>query len=417
MALRSTGSAKGTAGFSQERLAQIAPAIQTAIDGGELSGAVTLLWRNGEIAQVNTLGKRDIERNLPMQRDTLFRIASMTKPITSVLILMLMEEGKLKLDDPITKWAPEFAGRSVLRDAQGSIEDTYPSPREITIEDLLTHRSGLAYAFNSLGPIAEAYKNKLGDVFAIELTSDEFIKVLASLPLIYAPGERFYYGHSTDVLGFIAERVERKPFRDLLFERIVSPLDLVDTDFWVPPAKRNRAATVYFSDQNSKALMPLPFKSGDAAPIFCSGGGGLISTADDYLKFARLLLGQGEADGVRLLRPETVALMTADKLTEAQHKYPLSRLPFWEENGFGLGISMITDAQKRAWIGPATVGSFGWPGVFSTWWCADPAENMVMLYLAQSIVPPTPENTARFVLGTGTPWPTFQTLTYTALGR
>ncbi len=215
-------------------------ALEGAVARGDPPGAVTLLWRDGKIVQAAALGKRDIERDLSMQRDTLFRIASMTKPITSVLILMLMEEGKLRLEDPIVTWAPELADRRVLRDPSGSIDDTYPSPRNITIEDLLTHRSGIAYAFSSTGQIAEAYAGALGDESISSFGADEFLAALASLPLVDPPGERWRYGHSFDVLGFIAERIEGKPFREALLERILLPLGMGDTDFWVPAAKQAR---------------------------------------------------------------------------------------------------------------------------------------------------------------------------------
>jgi CubicO group peptidase (beta-lactamase class C family) len=272
--------------LSPQILEQIAPAIEGAIASGDPAGAVTLLWRDGEVAHVAALGMRDVERKLPMQRDTLFRIASMTKPITSALILMLMEEGKLRFDDPIVKWGPEFAARRVLKRANGPVEDTYPAPRDITIDDLLTHRSGLAYAFTSIGPIADAYQKALGDLRTIALGSDEFLKALATVPLTYAPGERWRYSHSTDVLGFIAERIEGRPLRDLLLERILEPLGMVDTDFWIPAHKRERAAVVYSFDKNAGAPAPVALPPRDAVPKFCNGGGGLVSTADDYLKFA-----------------------------------------------------------------------------------------------------------------------------------
>jgi CubicO group peptidase (beta-lactamase class C family) len=403
--------------LSAQILEQIAPAIGSAIANGDPAGAVTLLWRNGKVAHVAALGMRDVERKLPMQRDAIFRIASMTKPITSALILMLMEDGKLRLDDPIVKWAPEFAARRVLKDANGPVEDTYPAPRDITIDDLLTHRSGLAYAFTSIGPIADAYQKALGDLRAIALGPDEFLQALATVPLSYAPGERWHYGHSTDVLGFIAERIEGRPLRDLLLERILQRLGMVDTDFWVPPHKRERAAGVYSFDKNAGAPAPVPLPPRDAAPKFCSGGGGLVSTADDYLKFARMLLGRGEADGVRLLKPETLALMTANRLTDQQRAILAAAEPHWRGQGFGLGVGIEMDADARAGFGPSTNGAYGWPGSFGTWFRIDPAENMVMIYLVQRSVPLAPENVARIMTGAGTPLESFQKLTYAALKR
>src|SRR5215472_4724980 len=207
-------------GFNQDKLGAIAPALKAIVDGGDLSGFVTLTYRRGEIAQLNILGRRNIEENLPMTRDTLFRIASMTKPVTSVAALMLMEEGKFKLEDPITKWAPEFSNMRVLKTADGPLDETAPAPRAITMDDIFTHRSGLAYGFSSMGPIAHEYQRVLGDVLNNNMTSDKWMQALSTLPLLYPPGERFHYSHSTDVLGFLVGRVAGMPFRDFLIERL-----------------------------------------------------------------------------------------------------------------------------------------------------------------------------------------------------
>ena len=408
-------------GFSAEGLAKIGPTLQGVVDNGYLSGAVTLLWRNGEIADVTCVGKRDLASGAPMARDTLFRIASMTKPVTSVATLMLLEEGKLRLDDPITQWAPEFSDMKVLKDAEGALDETYPAPRDITVEDLLTHRSGLAYGFTSLGPIANAYQHALGDVLNSAHAPDVWMKALAGLPLAYAPGERFHYSHATDVLGFLIERIEGKPFRQILFDRIFKPLGMVDTDFWVPPEKADRAAVVYRFDEATNELKPVRFASLEAPPAFCGGGGGLISTADDYLKFARMMLGRGEVDGVRLLKAETVDMMIANRLTDEQRAIPFMGIPFWAGQGFGLGVSVITDAEKQAWMGIGTNGAFGWPGAFGTWWRADPAENMVMLYLVQNSMPLEPGSASQLATGqrlaAAAALPMFQNIAYSALGR
>jgi CubicO group peptidase (beta-lactamase class C family) len=407
-------------GFSREGLAKITPALQGVIDSGVLSGAVTLVWRNGQVADVTVVGKRDIAAGAPMRRDTLFRIASMTKPITSVAALMLVEEGKLKLDDPITKWMPEFKDMKVLKDAQGPVEDTYPAPRDITVDDLMTHRSGFAYGFTSVGPIAFAYQKALGDVLNTDLEPDAWLKALSTLPLSYPPGDRLHYSHSTDVLGFLVGRVAGKPFRDVLFEKIFKPLGMVDTDFYIPPEKRDRAAVVYRLEEDM-SLSPVPFKRHDTPPAYCGGGGGLVSTADDYLKFARMMLGKGEVDGVRLLKPETVELMVANRLTDAQREIPFLGMPFWAGQGFGLGVSVVMDQEKQAWMGPSTNGAFGWPGAFGTWWSADPAENLIMIYLVQNSMPLEPESASQLATGqrmvAAAALPMFQSLTYGALGR
>ena len=407
-------------GFAAEALAKIPPTLQPIADSGALSGFVTLLFRHGEIAQINTIGYRDIEKKLPMERDTLFRIASMTKPVTSIAALMLMEEGKFKLDDPITKWAPEFANMRVLKDAQGALDDTVPAERDITFDDLFTHRGGLAYGFSSLGPIAHEYQRVLGDVLSNDTTPDEWMKKLASMPLLYQPGERFHYSHSTDVLGFLVGRIAGMPFRDFLMQRIFGPLGMSDTDFYVPPQKRARAAVVYRMSVEKNVLEPLPFKQYDAPPAYCGGGGGLISTADDYLKFARMMMNKGELNGTRLVKPETVALMCTNRLTPEQRAIPfLGAIPMWDGMGFGLGVSVIDAPEKLGFLGMGGVGSFGWPGAFGTWWQADPANDLIMIYLIQNSMPLEPGALANLAagqrMGGRLALPMFQRATYEAL--
>jgi CubicO group peptidase (beta-lactamase class C family) len=409
-------------GFSAEGLAKIAPTLQPIADAGDLSGFVTLLFRHGEIAQINTIGHRDLEKKLPMERDSLFRIASMTKPVTSVAALMLLEEGKFRLDDPITRFAPEFKNMRVLKDAQGALDQTVPAAREITFDDIFTHRSGLAYGFSSLGPIAHEYQRVLGDVLNNDMTADVWMKALARMPLLYQPGERFHYSHATDVLGFLVGRIAGMPFRDFLVQRIFKPLGMVDTDFYVPKDKRARAAVVYRMNNEKNVLEPLPFKQYDAPPNFCGGGGGLISTVDDYLKFARMMLNKGELNGTRLLKPATIELMCTNRLTPAQRAIPfLGSIPMWEGMGFGLGVSVIDAPDKLGFLGMGGVGSFGWPGAFGTWWQADPANDLIMIYLIQNSMPLEPGALANLAagqrMGGRLALPMFQRLTYEALTR
>ncbi len=376
-------------GFDAEALAQVPAAMQAMIDQGALSGMVTLVWRKGEIVQLNTLGSRDLATKAPMQRDTLFRIASMTKPVTSVAAMMLVEEGKLKLDDPITRWIPELADLQVLKDAAGPLDDTYPAPRDITVEDLLTHRSGLAYAFTSMGPIAHAYEKTLGPPLGYGVSPDWWLEKLGTLPLSYAPGERFHYSHATEVLGFLIARIEGKTLGEVLRERVFAPLGMNDTDFWMPPEKAGRIARLYKAVEGP--LEDVSWPEPAQRLEFEAGGGGLISTADDYLKFARMMLGGGKVDGVRLLNAETVALMRANRLTEEQRSHGFLGMPFWLSQGFGLGVSMILDSEKHQWMGAGGEGAFGWPGAFGTWWQADPTEDMILIFLIQDSMPLGPE--------------------------
>ena len=407
--------------FDTSVLAAAPEILERVVQSGDLSGAVTLIWRDGKVVQTHACGHANIEQARPMALDTIFRIASMTKPITSVAALMLMEEGKLALGDPIARWAPEFADMRVLRDATGPLEETSPAPRPITVEDLLTHRSGLAYAFTSVGPIAGAYEAALGAGDAQPRTEDAWMKALAGLPLTYPPGERFHYSHATDVLGILVGRIAGMDFRRLLFERIFEPLGMRDTDFYVPRTKRDRLASVYRLSAGADALEPVDFPDSDGPPAICSGGGGLFSTADDYLRFARMLLNNGEVDGVRLLKSETVALMRSNHLTDAQRQFGFMGIPFWAGQGFGLGVSVVTDPVRQAWMGGGSMGAFGWPGAFGTWWQADPVENMVMIYLIQNSLPLGPEGAAQLAtgqrMGGRVALPMWQRQIYTALGK
>lgn len=406
--------------FSASGLQAIGPALQGVVDAGDLSGFVTLVWRGGDVVQVDAIGRRDIAGDRPMTRDTIFRIASMTKPITSVAALMLLEEGRLKLDDPITRWAPEFADMQVLKAADGPLDQTVPAERDITIEDLMTHRAGLAYGFTSMGPIAQAHEKALGPALGTPLTPDEWMKRLGELPLSYQPGARFHYSHATDVLGFIVARIEGKPLDQVLQDRVFGPLGMTDTAFHVPPEKLDRAAKLYRINPETDSMEEVAFPYYPAPPVFAAGGGGLVSTADDYLKFARAMLGKGEVDGVRLLKTQTVEMMTADRLTEAQKAIPFMGIPFWLGQGFGLGVSVITDPVKQAWMGAGNAGAFGWPGAFGTWWQADPQADMVLIYLIQNSMPLGPEAAAQLAtgqrMGGRAALPVFQKMVYGALG-
>lgn len=354
--------------------------VVQAVDSGVLAGAVTLAWQRGNVLQVNEIGYRDVEAGLPMQRDTIFRVASMTKPVTVAAVMTLVDEGKLTLTDPVTRWLPELADLHVLVDPTGPLDQTVPARRPITVDDLMTHRSGLAYVFSVLGPISRAY----GRV-SFRQDQDHWLAEIAALPLVHQPGERLTYSHATDVLGIIASRIEGKSLQTVLTERIFEPLGMADTGFFISPDKRNRAATMYRLDDESglqhDAMGPIPVTE----PRFCQGGAGLVTTVDDYLRFARMLLGGGEVDGVRVLSQESARLMRTDRLTEEQKKFPFLGLPFWMGRGFGLNLSVVTDPAKSAQLyGPGGLGTFSWPGAYGTWWQADPANDLILIYLIQN---------------------------------
>jgi CubicO group peptidase (beta-lactamase class C family) len=368
--------------------ARIAAPAQHAVASGDIPGVVCLVWRRGELLQVDSVGLRDIEARLPVERNTIFRIASMSKPVTTAAAMILRERGVLRLEDPITKWAPEFAAMQVLRRPDGPLQDTYPAPRAITIEDLMTHRAGLAYSFTASGPLAKAMQERFGFEFDSARTPDEWTKTLASLPLSYAPGERFNYSHSTDLLGVIIGRATGLGTRVAMQQLLFDPLKMVDTDFWIPPDKRDRAAVLYRSSAPGNFVrVDLPGFMEQAPPSFCACGQGMVSTADDYLTFARMLLQGGEIDGTRLLSEESVRLMSTDRLTPAQRRNLQFGIPFFMGQGFGLGLSVIDDAKRNAWMGTGTPGAFGWPGLFGGWWQADPARQSVLVWLQQTLPP------------------------------
>lgn len=386
--------------FDRAKLAEIRPALEPFVDAGELAGIVSLTSHRGEVIQADAIGWADIELRRPMRPDTLFRIASMSKPITSVAAMMLIEDGQIALDDPVTRWVPELGGMDVLRDPAGALDDTAPANREITIDDLLTHRSGIAYGFLSEGPLQIAYERALGDPGMNRMSVDEWLAALGTLPLAFQPGERFHYGHSTEVLGFLLGRVVGLPFRDFLQEQIFGPLGMADTDFWLPPAKRKRLASLYRWDEEAEKLAKVETEMYDKPPAYTPGGGGLISSAPDYHRFARMLLGEGALDGVRLLSPETVRKMRTNRLTNAQRKVPFVGMPLWEKNGFGLGLSIAEDIVDNPYSFGAP-GALTWPGIFGTWWQADPANDVAMIYLVQHQVPATANSGTTLASGQG----------------
>ena len=362
---------------------------RAAVDSGDIPGVVAQVWRNGELCCDVAAGIRDVERKIPMDRSTIFAIASMTKPVTVALALTLLDEGKLRLEDPISRWAPEFGEMRVLLRSDGPLDDTVPAARPITVEDLMMHRSGLAYGFMSPPPLGTALTARLGMGIDSALTPDAWLRILSELPLVYQPGERFNYGLSIDVLGLVAARVLGINLRSAMRERLFAPLGMSDTDFWIPPEKRSRMAFLYQSAQPGQFVQTqVPGFTADVPPEFVSGGQGLLSTASDYLRFARMLLHDGEIGAVRVLQPATAQLLRRNRYTDAQRKqhFMMGR-PF--TSGIGLGVSVVTDATDPGATGG--VGSFGWAGAFGGWWQADPQEDMVLLWLQECTpAPPQP---------------------------
>ena len=369
----------------------ITATISKIVDAGRLAGAATLVWHDSKVIQAAGIGWRDIEFKLPIERNTLFRIASMTKPITSTVALMLFDEGRFALNDPITRWAPEFSQMRVLHSSTGTLDQTDPAERLITFEDLLTYRSGLTYGDWHSGPIAKAYKEALGGDIDTEVLPDDWIARLAALPLMDQPGSAFHYGHSTDLLGLLIARMENAPLGDVLKRRIFDPLGMNDTCFTVPFEKQQRRAVAYGFDDAGQLCKRLTGPGNSFLPerpegmTYVSGGQGLWSTVDDYLTFARMFLNAGTVDDFPLLQPETFKRMVTNCLSENQRVRARSMLD--AGHGFGLGVAMVLDPLKA---GPQPcgggMGAVGWPGAFGGWWRADPNNNSVLIFLAHNML-------------------------------
>ncbi len=368
-----------------ENIYKVDEILKTKSNKNTLIGAVAMIYQRDNLLHTTVVGYQDYDAQIPMRANSIFRIASMTKPITSVATLMLIEEGKLGLHDPITRWLPEFADMHVLTTPDGPLDVTEPAQRELTVEDLLTHRAGMGYSFTLKGPIAHKYYTSLGDVDDCILGPDEWLAQLGQLPLIHQPGAQFSYGHATDVLGFLIARAEGSRLSTILAERLFKPLNMIDTDFFCRDSNRMARRYNFASGQPVDATL---FRTEPMA--YESGGGGLYSTAADYLKFTRMLLDRGQYDGKQLLSPESVALMTQNHLTDAQRAIPMQGLPFWSMMGFGLGVSVVTDSNHPMAMGGDN-GSIGWPGAFGTWWQADPANDIIIIYLIQDYVDMSPE--------------------------
>jgi CubicO group peptidase (beta-lactamase class C family) len=381
-----------TQGFSAERLARIAPFLERRwIAPGRLPGVQVLLWRQGETVLDLVLGQRDRVRGTAMERDTIHRIYSMTKPMTSVAALMLLEEGAIALDDPVARFIPQFADLKVHAGGAAGNFSTRPAARPMTVQDLMRHTAGFTYGFVQRTAIDAEYRRLRIAEPDLEGGLPEMMRRLAALPLEFSPGEAFNYSVSTDVLGHVVEIASGMNLRDFLQARLLGPLGMTDTDFFVPEDRRARLATCYWSKDDRLALWDDGLKTMRYAgvPPLLSGGGGLAGTAADYLRFARMLLNRGELDGVRYLSPRTVALMTMNHLpgkAEIADLMPASDM-FNETGfrgvGFGLGVAVMQNLAHAAL--PGSIGEFTWGGLAGTFFFVDPAEEMVAIVMTQVI--------------------------------
>ena len=329
-----------------------------------------------------------------MTIDALFRIASMTKPITSVLAMMLWEEQKLDLQDPISKWFPQFRNMQVLKNQQGEYE---AAKRLITVLDLLTHRAGFTYSEFQQGKLRADYRRVLGGDIDSELTNDQWINGLASLPLVNQPGELFNYGKSTDLLGMLISTIEGKSLGKIMEEKIFRPLAMTDTFFEVPNHKKSRCVSNFGYNESGNLVnletvpLQMAFKERPSGLEFESGSGGLWSTVGDYLKFATLFVQNGSSNGIQILKPETIDFMCSNQLTAAQREQStLMGTPMFKEHyGFGLGLAVVLKETPYGSIPCAgSIGSVGWPGAYGGWWSADPMKKTISIFLTHSMTEP-----------------------------
>ena len=367
------GSEPGAVGLSAAKLAGLKPALQKLVDDGKAPGGVALVARHGKVAYVASLGFRDLAARTPMTEDTIFAIASMTKPITCVAVMTLVERGDLNLDDPVGKYLPELNGLRVLGDPKGDTDAevaTVPLKRPVTVRDLLAHASGFAYGgFLATDPRLGRSYARVGVQAPGLKTIAEQVARLARVPLAHQPGEGWTYGLSHDVLGRLVEVVSGRPFDAYLKDRIFTPLDMRDTAFLVPEGKRDRVATVYRGVPGG-ALTPLPKSYGSAT--FFAGGSGLFSTARDYARFAQMLLNGGELDGARVLKPETIALMTTNQIGTR-------RALIFFKYGLGFGLEMAPGAPD----GGRALARYFWGGIFSTYFWVDPRHDCTAVIMTQ----------------------------------
>ena len=381
----------GASELSKARLERMHDVMAGYVDRGQVPGLVALVSRAGEL-RVDALGSLAVGGQSRVQRDTIFRIASMTKPVTAAAAMILVEECRLRLDEPVDRLLPELADRKVIKRFEGALDDTVPAKRSITVRDLLTFRMG----FGIMGappdpcPILKAASDLrigLGPPSPASMPApDEWIRRLGSLPLMHQPGKRWMYSTGSDVLGVLIARASGQPFEAFLRERIFDPLGMKDTGFSVPAEKINRLATSYATNPQTGAFEVYDQPASgqwSRPPAFPAGASGLVSTADDFLAFSQMMLNKGTLGSVRILSRPSVELMTTDQLTPEQKATSGLTEVFFESRGWGFGVSIVTRRTDLA----ASIGMYGWDGGLGTSWRADPAENLTGILLTQCMWP------------------------------
>ena len=372
-------------GFSSDGLRQLSGTLQARVDKGEIPGAVILIARDNKIAWFEAIGFRDREAKAPMTPDSMFRMASMTKPVTSIAVMMLAEEGKLKITDPVSRYLPEFRNLKVgleKKDGSGNVELIMESAkREMTVEDLLRHTSGITYGIFGKSKVKDMYN--AAKPFDPAQSSAEFVTKIARLPLQYQPGTTWDYSMSTDVLARIVEVVSGMQLDRFVLERILTPLRMVDTNYWVEAAKQGRVAEPQAITATGKRPA---FPGVTQRPNWIPGGHGLVSTAMDYARFCQMLLNGGTLDGVRIVSRETVDAMRTDHLppgTPATNAALLQIIAPTPENGQGFGLGFLVRTSEGVAKIPGSIGDYGWAGVYGTYFWVDPKERMFAILMTQ----------------------------------
>ncbi len=354
-------------GLSAERLQRIAPVMQRYVDKGQVSGFLTAVARQGKLVHFETVGMRDVENSKPVEPDTIFRIYSMSKPITSVAVMMLYEEGHFQLGTPVSKFIPEFKNMKVYNEDQTETRD---AKKPITVKHLLTHTAGLTYGWGKR-PVDKLYSK--AKIFEQGSTLADVVAKLSEIPLVHEPGAEWTYGVSVDVLGYFVEVVSGMPFEEFLQTRLFEPLGMVDTAFSVPMEKLDRFAALYtYTKTDGPKLVKNPPLENGKLSFFPAGGSGLVSTASDYLRFCQMLLNGGELDGVRILGRKTVELMR-------QPHHPWGKGA--ENGGFGLGFAVVKDVSQADIL--ESVGNFSWSGAAATTFWIDPQEELICVLMTQ----------------------------------
>ena len=379
----------GEVGFDADRLARIDQHFRRYVDDGRLPGWTIVVTRHGRVAHLSHHGRRDLDADLPVTDDTIWRIYSMTKPVTSVAAMMLYEQGALELTDPVSRWIPAFADARVYRAGPAQNAATVPVTEPVRIWHLLTHTSGLTYGFHHAHPVDEMYRLQGYEYVApsgVDLATA--CDMFAEFPLLFQPGTEWNYGVSTDVLGRVVEVVSGQSLDSFFADRILGPLGMDETGWSVAEGDRDRLAALYMAGRDGRLVRNRTL--GDEAhqpPALFAGGGGLVSTAGDYQRFTQMLLRGGELDGVRLLGPRTVAYMTRNHLPGGADLDHFGRPIFAESSyagvGFGLGFSTVVDAAAGKVL--TSAGEYAWGGMASTAFYVDPAEDVTALFFTQSL--------------------------------